>query len=103
MYIDADTIIKTAALIGALSTILVCLYKFFKWLENQQNQDKAIAKLEKQHIDDIEDIKSELCVIVYGLFATLDGLKQQGANGNVTDAYNTLEKHINKTAHDKGR
>ena len=99
MYVDANTIIKVAAFIGAVGTILVALYKGFKWLENQQNQDKAIERLEKQHVEDIESIKKELCVICYGLFATLDGLKQQGANGNVTDAYNTLEKHINKSAH----
>ena len=78
MYVDADSIIKAAALIGAISAIVACLYKFFKWVDNQQAQDKAIAKLEQQHNEDIEDIKSELCVIVYGLFATLDGLKQQG-------------------------
>lgn len=100
MYVDADSIIKAAAFIGAVSALVACLYKFFKWIDNQQEQDKAIAKLEKQHNEDIESIKKELCVICYGLFATLDGLKQQGANGNVTDAYNTLEKHINKSAHD---
>lgn len=101
MYVDANTIIQAAALIGAVSAILACLYKFFKWLDNQQNQDEKLAELKEQHESDIKEIKDELCVIVYGLFATLDGLKQQGANGNVTDAYNTLEKHINKTAHAK--
>ena len=100
MYVDADTIIKTAALLGAVCAILAYLYKLFKWLDNQQKQDATIAELKEQHNKDIEEIKKELCVICYGLFATLDGLKQQGANGNVTDAYNTLEKHINKTAHE---
>ena len=100
MYVDADAIIKTAALLSAVCAILAFLYKLFKWLENQQKQDENIAELKKQHNEDIEEIKKELCVICYGLFATLDGLKQQGANGNVTDAYNTLEKHINKTAHE---
>ena len=39
-------------------------------------------------------------MICYGLLATLDGLKQLGANGNVTDAHEKLEKHLNQTAHD---
>jgi len=101
MYVDANTIIQAAALIGAVSAILACLYKFFKWLDNQQNQDEKLAELGKKHDEDIEALQKELCVICYGLFAALDGMKQLGANGNVTDAYNVLEKHINKTAHGK--
>lgn len=101
MFIDANSIIQTAALIGAVGAIFACLYKFFKWLDNQEEQDKRLEKLEAKHDEDIEGIKKELCVICYGLFATLDGLKQLGVNGNVTDAYNMLEKHINKTAHDR--
>ena len=101
MYINAEFIIRTAALIGALSAIIACLYKFFKWIDNQQEQDKRLERLEAKHDEDIEDIKKELCVICYGLFATLDGLKQLGVNGNVTDAYNTLERHINRSAHDR--
>lgn len=50
--------------------------------------------------EEIERIKTEQQVICYGLLACLDGLKQLGANGNVTDAYNRLEKHINKQAHE---
>ena len=101
MYVDANSIIQTAALIGAVGAIFTFLYKFFKWLDNQAKQDEKLAKLEAKHDEDIEGIKKELCVICYGLFATLDGLKQLGVNGNVTDAYNMLEKHINKTAHDR--
>lgn len=101
MYIDANAIIRAAALLGALSAILACLYKLFKWVENQQSQDAKLKELKDQHEEDIKNINGELCLIVYGLFATLDGLKQQGANGNVTDAYNLLEKHVNKAAHGK--
>ena len=101
MYIDANAIIRAAALLGAVSAIVACLYKFFKWIENQKEQDKKLEELKKQHEEDIKNINGELCLIVYGLFATLDGLRQQGANGNVTDAYNLLEKHVNKAAHGK--
>lgn len=89
MYLDADSIIKGAALLGALATLGTMLYKSFRWMERQRAQDI-----------EIEAIKKEQCVMCYGLLATLDGLKQLGANGNVSDAHDKLEKHLNKTAHD---
>lgn len=89
MYIDADTIIKLAKLAGAIGTIIVLLRKGFQFLERQKEQDR-----------EIKSIKDEQCVMCYAILATLDGLKQLGANGNVTDAYNKLEKHLNKMAHD---
>ena len=89
MYVDADTIIKFAALIGALSAIGALLYKMFKWMEQQKQQETEIAA-----------IKKEQCLICFCMLATLDGLKQLGANGNVTEAYQKLEKHLNKTAHE---
>lgn len=89
MYLDADSIIKAAALLGALATLGAMLYKSFRWMARQQAQDA-----------EIEAIKKEQCVMCYGLLATLDGLKQLGANGNVSDAHDKLEKHLNKTAHD---
>lgn len=89
MYVDADTIIKFATLIGALSAIGALLYKMFKWMEQQKQQETEIAA-----------IKKEQCLICFCMLATLDGLKQLGANGNVTEAYQKLEKHLNKTAHE---
>lgn len=89
MYIDADFIIRLATIAGAFATLGTILYKSFRWMEQQKLQEI-----------EIENIKKEQCVMCYGLLATLDGLKQLGANGNVTDAYQKLEKHLNKTAHD---
>ena len=89
MYVDVDTIIKFATLIGALSAIGALLYKMFKWMEQQKQQETEIAA-----------IKKEQCLICFCMLATLDGLKQLGANGNVTEAYQKLEKHLNKTAHE---
>ena len=89
MYIDADTIIKFAALLGAISAIGAMLYKMFKWMDQQKRQEEEISS-----------IKKEQCLICYCILATLDGLKQLGANGNVSDAYQKLEKHLNKTAHE---
>ena len=89
MYVDADAIIKFAALLGALSAIGAMFYKMFKWMDAQKQQETEIAS-----------IKKEQCLICYCMLATLDGLKQLGANGNVSDAYRKLEKHLNKSAHE---
>ena len=89
MYIDANTIIVTASVITALVVIFSAIFAVYKWYLKQEKQDK-----------DIKSIKTENGVICYGLLACLDGLKQLGANGNVTDAYNKLEKHINNQAHE---
>ena len=103
MYVDADSIIRTAALIGAISAIVACLYKFFKWVDNQQAQDKKLDELEKTHEKDIGEIREELCLLCFAQLATLDGLHQLGANGNVSEAHSKLEKHINKKAHNNVR
>ncbi len=92
MYVDTNTIIKFATVIGALGTILIMLYKGFQFLERQREQDK-----------EIKSIKEEQCVMCYAILAVLDGLKQVGANGDVTKAYNKLEKHLNQSAHDWGK
>ena len=85
MYVTGDTIIRFATVLGALGTLGALLYRSFRWMEQQE---------------EIENIKKEQCVICYGLLATLDGLKQLGANGNVSDAYQRLEKHLNQSAHE---
>lgn len=90
MYIDSTTIIQLAALLGAIGTFATLLYKLFQWIEKQKQQDREIGL-----------IKEEQCILCYGLLATLDGLKQLGANGNVTEAHEMLEKHLNKSAHEK--
>ena len=89
MYVTGDTMIRLATILGALSTFLALLYRSFRWMERQKEQQL-----------EIENIKKEQCVICYGLLATLDGLKQLGANGNVSNAYQKLEKHLNQSAHD---
>lgn len=89
MYIDANTITVTASVVTALVVIFSAIFAVYKWYLKQEKQDK-----------DINSIKKENGVICYGLLACLDGLKQLGANGNVTDAYNKLEKHINNQAHE---
>lgn len=68
--------------------------------------DRADAKeaarvetLKKQHENDIADIKHEQAILVYGMLACLKGLQKKGCDGPVTEAINTLEKHLNYEAH----
>lgn len=89
MLIDTNEIIRLAALSGACGTLGTLLYKMVQWLERQKKQD-----------EEIKNIKEEQCVICWGLLATLDGLKQLGANGEVSEAHKKLEKHLNQSAHE---
>ncbi len=100
MYITVDIIIKAAALLGAIGGIWAAAYKIIKWLQKQEHQSADIEQLKTEHSADIKAIEDELCLLTYGLLAALDGLKQLGANGAVTEIHDKIEKHLNKQAHD---
>ena len=101
MYITADTIIKAGTFITAIGAGIAFLYKFFRWIERHKERDEELIRIKEDQDEELKHIKAEQCMICFALFATLDGLKQLGANGNVTEAYNELEKYLNKSAHDK--
>lgn len=88
MVITPQTFITAAALITALTTIIVTMSKVVRWIDKQKQQDEEISLLKK-----------EQQVLCYGMLAALDGLKQLGANGNVTEAHSRLEKHLNERSH----
>ena len=91
MYIDANTIVATASVLGAVVTLLSALFFVYRWYLRQQKQDV-----------EIRHIKEEQCLLTYGVLACLKGLKEQGCNGPVTEAINKIEKHINQQAHEVG-
>ena len=79
-------------------------------MHKQNTQSTDIEALEKKHDADtkmlreeeqaeFKRVKDELCVLAYSLLAVLDGLKQQGCNGEVTKAHASLEKYLNQKAH----
>lgn len=77
-----------------------------KCRKDREQYDKKIEevneKIEKTHTDTekkLQEIKSEQCLMMYALLGALDGLKQLGCNGNVTEARDQLDKHLNKQAH----
>lgn len=89
--VTVDSIIKAAAVLTACGGIITVVFKFVRWMDRQAKQDKEINAL-----------KEEQQVICYAMLACLDGLKQLGANGNVTKAHDRLEKHLNDKAHKSG-
>lgn len=93
MYIQltAQTVISAAALVGAVSALVALLVKLVHWVDRQKAQDK-----------ELQDVRSELTLLTYGILACLKGLKERGCNGPVTDAVNKIEKHINQKAHEQG-
>lgn len=94
-----QTIITAAAVLGALGAIVGALVKFVHWMDRQKQQDTDIKALRETHNHDIDAMKQEQTLLVYGILACLKGLKEQGCNGPVTEAINKIEKHLNQKAH----
>ncbi len=90
MYVDVETIIMAGSLLTAVVIIFSAVFAAYKWYLKQNQQDV-----------EIERVKSEQCLLTYGILACLKGLKEQGCNGPVTEAIDKIEKHINKQAHDQ--
>ena len=88
MSISTQNLITLAAMLGAAAALLGYGTRLFGWLERQRQQDLDIAAL-----------KSEQCLVIYGVLACLKGLKEQGCNGPVTEAIQKIEKHLNQQAH----
>lgn len=88
MYIDGQTIITAAAVVGAVSALVGTLLAVYRWYLRQNKQDEEIKAL-----------KEEMCLLTYGVLACLKGLKEKGCNGPVTVAIDKIEKHMNEEAH----
>ena len=95
----AGIIVTLAGILGALGAIIALVFKFVHWVDRQKAQDKELQELKATHEADIKALQEELTVICYALLSCLDGLKQLGANGNVTKAHDKLDKHLNNKAH----
>lgn len=88
MYIDVDTIIKAASLLGALIALVGAIIAVYKVYDSNRKQTEAIKAMQE-----------EQTLICYGLRGALQGLIEQGCDGPCKDALNQLDKYLNKTAH----
>ena len=94
-----QTVITAFAVLSAIAGIVAFLVKGVRWVDRQKQQDGDIEALRTTHNADMESMKKEQTLIVYGLLACLKGLKEQGCNGPVTEAIKKIEKHLNQNAH----
>ena len=88
MYIDANTIIKAASLLGAIGVLISAVIAVYKVIDQNKKQTEVIHAMQE-----------EQTLICYGLRACLCGLKEQGCNGPVTTALDKLDRHLNQQAH----
>ena len=93
--ISWQSIITAGAVVGAIVALVTYFSKLVRWVDKQGKQDKAIQEIRQHHEDDIESIKEEQTLLVYGVLACLKGLSEQGCNGPVTEAIGKFEKYLN--------
>lgn len=97
--LSGQEIISAAAVVTALGVLIGILVKVVRWMDRQKQQDTDINALRNKHNSDMDSMKQEQTLLVYGILACLKGLKEQGCNGPVTEAINKIEKHLNENAH----
>lgn len=90
MYIDGDTIIYWAKLIGAVAAIGGAAWAVVKIILRDKHQTEIIKGMQREQ---------EL--ICYGLRGALAGLIERGCNGPCKDALEKLNKHLNQAAHEQ--
>lgn len=95
-----QTLITASAVLAAAIGLVATFAKAVRWMDRQNQQDAAIKALRATHNSDMDSMKQEQTLIVYGLLACLKGLKEQGCNGPVTEAINKIEDHLNQKAHE---
>lgn len=94
-----QTIITAGAVLGACGVLAGAIVKLVHWVDRQKQQDNDLQALRNTHNADMDAMKQEQTLLVYGILACLKGLKEQGCNGPVTEAINKIEKHLNQKAH----
>lgn len=83
-----EIVTTVASVITAAGVIIGVIIAAFKWFLRQEKQDV-----------DIVAMKEEQTVLTHGVLACLNGLKEQGCDGPVTEAIDQIEDFINKRAH----
>lgn len=89
MFVTWQSVITAAAFVGAVLALFKSYNKGYDFVKRQGEQDEIIS-----------EIQAEQAILTYGILACLKGLKEQGANGPVTEAINKIEKHLNEKAHE---
>lgn len=93
--ITIDQLLKMIAALVAIWGGYKVIVEIISKINEKHDQVQKWEEYDRQ----IKDIKKEQCLLSFCMLATLDGLKQLGADGRVTEARDKLDKHLNQTAH----
>lgn len=88
MYVTADTVIKLASLLAAVSALVGAIVAVFKVLQRDKRQSEVI-----------KIIQEEQEILCYGMRGALQGLIEQGCDGPCKNALALLDEHLNNRAH----
>jgi hypothetical protein len=123
-----DDLVKLAIVIVAIWGFVKIVMEIVKAItarhDREQSWDETADKLRKERIEDVcqynaqfteikktqediriefdgkvQEIKAVQFIMVECIRAILDGLHQQGCNGRVTEALNTLDNYLIERAH----
>lgn len=127
--ISLQALIQCAVIIGAIWGFYKIIMEIVKAIttrhDKEKSWDKATADLERtraditkrydERLDELEamindnhtdteakmqELKADILILTKSVSAILDGLKQQGCNGKVTEAKENLEKYLMDKAYD---
>lgn len=102
------TIGQIISAITGLTIIVGFFVAIFKWYKKNitdrfatiEKRVNIIEQMEKNYRKELQDSKEERFILLEGLLACLDGLKQKGANGTVTETFNKINNYIIKKSHE---
>lgn len=99
MHNVANEIILIGSVLGALTAIFGTIAAILKYRDKRKEQERIQKEKNDKQDTAIEEIKNEQTLLCYAITACLDGLHQQGCNGEVTKALNKMSKYLNLQAH----
>lgn len=101
------TIEQIVSAIGSITVIAVFLMAIYKWYKSHitdkfnaiDNEILVLKEAVKSQESEMEDSKEERLILLRGLLACLDGLKQGGANGIVTKTHEEINNYLIEKSH----
>jgi len=97
VVVNANTVIGIAGFITAVGVLVGVAKSWVQQLKKWNGYDQQISGIS----DEIQTLRDEQYVQTMVLQATLDGLKQLGCNGKVTEAKHELDDYINRLSHNQ--
>ena len=95
MQIDIVEVYKIGGAIIGIIVFIIGAYKLYdKICDRLTALEKRVDDVEKKHEEDLKRIKRENAVIIRSLQGVLDGLIQQGCNGDCKEAKKELDDYL---------